>query len=96
MTHAPFMTASRRDPLATIVLSGGEPTLHPQFFDFVDYLLRGPHTASRPAARTRRRSSHKWSDGQQPLLADVDPQRASWPKSSTCAGISAELASAVA
>ena len=29
--------------LATMFLSGGEPTLHPQFFDFVDYILRGPH-----------------------------------------------------
>ena len=35
--------------LATIFLSGGEPTLHPQFFDFVDYILRGPH-----AGRVRR------------------------------------------
>ena len=35
--------------LATIFLSGGEPTLHPQFFDFVDYILRGPH-----AGRIRR------------------------------------------
>ena len=29
--------------LPTLFLSGGEPTLHPQFFEFVDYCLRGPH-----------------------------------------------------
>lgn len=29
--------------LAVLLLSGGEPTLHPQFFELCDYVLRGPH-----------------------------------------------------
>ena len=29
--------------LPILLLSGGEPTLHPQFFEFCDYVLRGPH-----------------------------------------------------
>lgn len=29
--------------LALLLLSGGEPTLHPRFFDMCDYVLRGPH-----------------------------------------------------
>jgi 7,8-dihydro-6-hydroxymethylpterin dimethyltransferase len=29
--------------LPILLLSGGEPTLHPRFFDFCDYVLRGPH-----------------------------------------------------
>lgn len=29
--------------LPIMLLSGGEPTLHPQFFEFCDYVLRGPH-----------------------------------------------------
>jgi uncharacterized radical SAM superfamily Fe-S cluster-containing enzyme len=29
--------------LPIMLLSGGEPTLHPQFFDFCDYVLHGPH-----------------------------------------------------
>lgn len=29
--------------LPLLLLSGGEPTLHPQFFEFCDYVLRGPH-----------------------------------------------------
>lgn len=29
--------------LAVLFLSGGEPTLHPRFFDMCDYVLRGPH-----------------------------------------------------
>jgi len=29
--------------LPIMLLSGGEPTLHPLFFEFCDYVLRGPH-----------------------------------------------------
>ncbi len=29
--------------LPIMLLSGGEPTLHPRFFEFCDYILRGPH-----------------------------------------------------
>ncbi len=29
--------------LPVVFLSGGEPTIHPRFFDFCDYVLRGPH-----------------------------------------------------
>ena len=29
--------------LSILLLSGGEPTLHPQFFDFCDYVQKGPH-----------------------------------------------------
>ncbi len=29
--------------LPILLLSGGEPTLHPQFFEMCDYVLRGPH-----------------------------------------------------
>lgn len=29
--------------LSIVLLSGGEPTLHPRFFEFCDYVLRGPH-----------------------------------------------------
>jgi uncharacterized radical SAM superfamily Fe-S cluster-containing enzyme len=29
--------------LPLVLLSGGEPTIHPQFFEFCDYLLNGPH-----------------------------------------------------
>ena len=29
--------------LPILLLSGGEPTLHPEFFDFCDYVLHGPH-----------------------------------------------------
>lgn len=29
--------------LPILLLSGGEPTLHKQFFEFCDYVLRGPH-----------------------------------------------------
>lgn len=29
--------------LPILLLSGGEPTIHPLFFDFCDYVLRGPH-----------------------------------------------------
>jgi uncharacterized radical SAM superfamily Fe-S cluster-containing enzyme len=31
------------DELPIMLLSGGEPTLHPLFFEFCDYVLRGPH-----------------------------------------------------
>ena len=34
---------AKEGELPTLILSGGEPTLHPQFFEFVDYCLRGPH-----------------------------------------------------
>ncbi|TMQ05942.1 MAG: radical SAM protein [Deltaproteobacteria bacterium] len=34
---------AKEGELPTLILSGGEPTLHPQFFDFIDYCLRGPH-----------------------------------------------------
>jgi len=29
--------------LPILLLSGGEPTIHPHFFEFCDYVLRGPH-----------------------------------------------------
>jgi hypothetical protein len=32
--------------LPIMLLSGGEPTLHPQFFEFCDYVLRGPHAGA--------------------------------------------------
>lgn len=31
------------DELPIMLLSGGEPTLHPQFFEMCDYVLEGPH-----------------------------------------------------
>ena len=34
---------AKEGELPTLILSGGEPTLHPKFFEFVDYCLRGPH-----------------------------------------------------
>ena len=36
-----LVEAERELPI--VLLSGGEPTLHPQFFEFCDYVLRGPH-----------------------------------------------------
>ena len=37
-----FLVAAEGE-LPIMLLSGGEPTLHPQFFEFCDYVLRGPH-----------------------------------------------------
>lgn len=37
-----FLIAAEGE-LPIMLLSGGEPTLHPQFFEFCDYVLRGPH-----------------------------------------------------
>ena len=37
-----FLVAAEGE-LPILLLSGGEPTLHPQFFEFCDYVLRGPH-----------------------------------------------------
>ncbi len=32
--------------LPILLLSGGEPTLHPRFFDMCEYVLRGPHAGA--------------------------------------------------
>jgi uncharacterized radical SAM superfamily Fe-S cluster-containing enzyme len=48
MTMAEFKRAvdllvAAEGELPIMLLSGGEPTLHPEFFEFCDYVLRGPH-----------------------------------------------------
>lgn len=48
MTFDQFKTAvdkliEAEGELPILLLSGGEPTLHTEFFEFCDYVLRGPH-----------------------------------------------------
>ena len=42
-TRAVDGLVEKEGELPLLLLSGGEPTLHPQFFEFCDYVLRGPH-----------------------------------------------------
>ena len=42
-THAVDALMAAEGTLPVLFLSGGEPTLHPQFFEFCDYVLDGPH-----------------------------------------------------
>ena len=37
------LLVEKEGELPLMLLSGGEPTLHPKFFEFCDYVLRGPH-----------------------------------------------------
>ncbi len=37
------LLVEKEGELPLLLLSGGEPTLHPRFFEFCDYVLRGPH-----------------------------------------------------
>ncbi len=37
------LLVEKEGELPILLLSGGEPTLHPKFFDFCDYVLKGPH-----------------------------------------------------
>jgi uncharacterized radical SAM superfamily Fe-S cluster-containing enzyme len=41
--HAVDKLIESEGELPIMLLSGGEPTLHPKFFEFCDYVLRGPH-----------------------------------------------------
>ncbi len=43
------LLVAKEGELPTMFLSGGEPTLHPQFFEFCDYVLRGPHAGKSSA-----------------------------------------------
>ena len=37
------LLVEKEGELPLLLLSGGEPTLHPRFFEFCDYVLKGPH-----------------------------------------------------
>ncbi|MEJ7599628.1 MAG: radical SAM protein [Kofleriaceae bacterium] len=37
------LLVEKEGELPILLLSGGEPTLHPKFFEFCDYVLHGPH-----------------------------------------------------
>jgi hypothetical protein len=42
-TRGVDLLVAKEGELPLLLLSGGEPTLHPRFFEMCDYVLRGPH-----------------------------------------------------
>ncbi len=65
--HAVDKLIEAEGELPILLLSGGEPTLHPRFFEFCDYVLRGPH-----AGKVRRLliSSHGRKIANNPRFAE--------------------------